>query len=149
MSERKETPDILGSVLGGVPTEKPQRSPDIMPDSSRKKAPARRVRKKAQPKSQPGKKASPKPAPPKSAPAQSLDANQAVSVWEYRDVIFYDYGGYVTRYVEGEELPNWKRTAPPMSDFINQMGSEGWEMVGLLSPKRYHLLAIFKRRKTP
>ncbi len=142
MSNRKETPDILGSVLGSA-SPKPARQPDIMPHPKRKQAPARGT--------------GPKPAasPPQPKPsasrkrarkAQAEPASPPLA-WEYRDVIFYDYGGYVVRYVGGQEWPNWKQSAPAMSDYINRLGRDGWEMVGLLSPKRYHLLAIFKRPK--
>ena len=140
MSDRKKTPDILGNVLGGPPA-KTQRTPDIMPDPQRKKPPARRPRKQTAPRA-----AAKAPTPetkPQSDP-EPAPGTQPVA-WEYRDVIFYDYGGYVVRYEGGGELPDWKRTAPRMSEYINQMGRDGWEMVGLLSPKRYHLLAIFKR----
>ena len=140
MSDRKKTPDILGNVLGG-PLAKTQRTPDIMPDPKRKKPATRRTRPPT--KTSPSSESSPET---KITPNSSIPSSIAQPIaWEYRDVMFYDYGGYVLRYESGRELSNWKRTAPTLSEYLAQMGQDGWEMVGMLAPKRYHLLVIFKR----
>jgi hypothetical protein len=144
MSDRKETPDILGSVLGSAPA--PQRVPDIMPDPQRKKAPARRTRKKTNP--APKAKPAAKSATRKPAAKPAAPSTPRPTAWEYQDVMFYDYGGYVVRHIGGKELPDWKRRKAGMSDYINRMGSKGWEMVGMTNPRRYHVLVIFKRPKS-
>lgn len=151
MSDRKETPDILGSVLGGPPA-KPTRSPDIIPDPEGKKAPTRRAgsqrRPTAKPKPQATAKAGARPATKKTAPVKKPVPAVPVTAWEYREVMFYDYGGYVVRSVDGKDLSDWKRRKIRMSDYINRMGGKGWEMVGLTNPRRYYILTVFKRPKT-
>jgi hypothetical protein len=44
------------------------------------------------------------------------------------EVVFRDYGGYRPRYVNGQELRDWKK-APPIHEYLNQLGEEGWELV--------------------
>jgi len=146
MSDRKETPDILGNVLGGPPA-KPARVPDIMPDPERKKAPARRTRKKAGTAAAPKVKAAAKSTSKKTADKKSTAPVARTDAWEYLDVMFYDYGGYVVRYIGGKEMSDWKRRNAGMSDYINRLGGKGWELVSLIVPKRHHILAVFKRPK--
>ena len=143
MSSRKKTPDILGSVLG-QPASEPERTPDILPDPQRGRAPARRARKPSA--VTPPKETPAAVEPPRPASASAGEKAAVRVVWEYREVMFYDYGGYVVRYVNGKEWPNWKRKAPAMAAYLNRLGQEGWELVSLITPKRYHVLAVFKRR---
>jgi hypothetical protein len=148
MSDRKETPDILGNVLGGPPA-KPARVPDIMPDPKHRKAPARRTRKKAGTAAAPKVKAAAKSTSKKAAAKKSTAPVARTDAWEYLDVMFYDYGGYVVRYIGGKEMSDWKRRNAGMSDYINRLGGKGWELVSLIVPKRHHILAVFKRPKQP
>lgn len=44
--------------------------------------------------------------------------------WEY---LFVECGDGKPRWVNGSELPNWKKTN--LADWSNQRGDEGWELV--------------------
>ena len=148
MSDRKETPDILGNVLGGPPA-KPARVPDIMPDPKHRKAPARRPNKKTAHAPKPKVKPPAQTGARKSAAKTTSAPAPRTTAWEYQDVMFYDYGGYVVRYIGGKEMSDWKRRKAGMSDYINRLGGKGWELVSLIVPKRHHILAEFKRPKQP
>ncbi len=140
MSERKETPDILGSVLGGPAT--PSRTPDIMPDPNRKKGP---TRSRKSPSAGKAKAPAPTSTRGKKSPSKKTSPRAEPVTWAYREVMFYDFGGYVVRYVDGREVPRWKRRRVAMSEYLDTLGKEGWELVSLIPAKRYHLLAVFKR----
>jgi hypothetical protein len=62
------------------------------------------------------------------------------------EVIFRDYGGYRARYVNGQEQAGWKR-APIIYEHLNQLGEQGWEMVGVGARYKEEMPAYFKRRK--
>jgi hypothetical protein len=147
MSNRKQTPDILGSVLGGQPSE-PTSVPDITAATTAADPPAARTKKQPAPAPKSKPKSAAKPRAKKIAPTPVPVPEQEPDVWEYRVVTFYDYGGYVVRSIGGKELGDWKKRKAPMSGYLNRMGSKGWEMVSMVNTKRYHLLTIFKRRKT-
>ncbi len=133
MSNRKQTPDILGSVLGGQPDGLDQASNAVpAPGEPSKPGPqnaARTVAKQADP--------APEPAPQPTPPA-----------WEYRDVVFDDHDGYIVRYTGTKEMPDWKRRKVSLSAYINRMGAKGWEIVSLAPIRRNQLLVIFKRQKS-
>ena len=116
MANRKQTPDVLGEVLGGAPAAPEPALPPTSPPPKRKSAGARRRR-----------------------PAKPAQAR-----WEYLEVAFYDYGGYRPRYVNGEEQGGWKR-APLMYDYLNQLGQEGWELAAIGSRHNNLMPAYFKR----
>jgi hypothetical protein len=125
MADRKQTPDILGEILGGdAPAVPPQPESVVEP-----KAPAK-----------------PTPAPRQKASTTRRRSKPKPERWEYREVVFRDYGGYRPRYVNGEEQPGWK-TAPIIYEYLNQVGDEGWELVGVGGQNDREMPAYFRRRK--
>jgi len=62
------------------------------------------------------------------------------------EVVFRDYGGYRPRFVNGEEQTGWKR-APLIHNYLNQMGEQGWELVGVGGRHNDQMPAYFKRQK--
>ena len=78
MSSRKQTPDVLGDLLGGEPAAVAVPPKAIQPAAK----PASRQ--------------------------QSHPRKPEQTYWEYMEVIFRDYGGYRPRRVNGEELTGWK-----------------------------------------
>jgi hypothetical protein len=62
------------------------------------------------------------------------------------EVVFRDYGGYRPRYVNGQELRDWKK-APPIHEYLNQLGEEGWELSGVGARHKEEMPAYLKRRK--
>jgi hypothetical protein len=62
------------------------------------------------------------------------------------EVVFRDYGGYRPRYVNGAEARGWKR-APVIHEYLNQLGEEGWELVGVGGRHNDEMPAYFKRPK--
>ena len=115
MATRKQTPDVLGEMLGGGPA-----APEPAP--------------------------APTPAPPKrkSAGTRRRPSNPAQARWEYLEVVFYDYGGYRPRYVNGEEQHGWKK-APLMHEYLNRLGQGGWELAAVGSRHNNLMPAYFKR----
>jgi hypothetical protein len=123
MANRKETPDVLSEILGGEPTA-PQLVPKAPPKPEPKTPPKRRA---------PAKRAS-RPSRPKR------------QIWEYQEVIFRDYGGFRPRYVNGEELADWK-DGPSIHEFLNQLGRDGWELAGVGSQENREMPVYLKRVK--
>lgn len=123
MASRKETPDVLGEILGGEP------------------APVQPV-----PAAPP--KAEPKPAPKRRAPAKraSRPSKPKRQIWEYQEVIFRDYDGFRPRYVNGEELAGWK-DRPTIHEYLNQLGADGWEVAGVGSQDNREMPVYLKRVK--
>ena len=126
MADRKQTPDVLGDLLGGgeitsqpAPAPQPVPAPKPKP-ATRRKSSAQRSRRRTKEK------------PPR---------------WEYMEVVFRDYGGYRPRYVNGEEQADWKREAV-IHEYLNQLGEEGWELVGVGSRHNDEMPTYFKRRQT-
>jgi len=117
MADRKQTPDVLSEILGGGQPE-----PAVAPPPRPAPAPQR------------------KPAARKAG--QSARAKQAK--WEYMEVVFRDYGGYRPRFVNGEEQSSWKR-APLIHDYLNQVGEDGWELVGVGGRHNDQMPAYFRR----
>ena len=120
MADRKQTPDVLSEILGGGPPETGASPPPKPLTAPKRKPTARKPR---------------QPAKPKQAK------------WEYMEVVFRDYGGYRPRFVNGEEQSGWKR-APLIHDYLNQVGEEGWELVGVGGRHNDQMPAYFKRAKT-
>lgn len=119
MADRKQTPDVLGEILGGGPVEPPT-PPAAMPQPTPRRRPAAE-KSRRQPR------------------AKHLK-------WEYMEVIFRDYGGYRPRYVNGQEQQGWKQ-APLIHETLNQLGEEGWELVGVGSRHNEQMPTYFKRGK--
>ncbi len=116
MVSRKQTPDVLSEILGGEPVPTPP-APATPAKPKARSAPASRPRRPAGPKK---------------------------TRWEYMEVVFRDYGGYRPRYVNGQEQAGWKR-APVIHEYLNQVGEEGWELVGVGSRHNEQVPAYFKR----
>jgi len=57
-----------------------------------------------------------------------------------------DYRGWRPRFVDGSELPGWKE-GPEILGYLNELGEDGWEMVGIVSKGRSERDAYFKRPK--
>jgi hypothetical protein len=123
MASRKETPDVLSEILGGEPAAPP---------------PAAEAPQKPKP------KAPPKRRPPAKRPSRPSRAKR--QSWEYREVVFRDYGGYRPRYVNGEELAGWKK-GPTIHEYLNQVGADGWELAGVGSRNNLEMPVYLKRIK--
>ena len=124
MANRKETPDVLSEILGGEPAAR---------------QPARAAPPKAKPKTPPKRRA---PAKRASRPSRPKRQN-----WEYQEVVFRDYGGFRPRYVNGEELAGWK-DGPTIHEYLNQLGSDGWELAGVGSQNNREMPVYLKRIKS-
>ena len=138
---RKETPDVLGELLGNLgeaPALTPA-APAEPPKSSPKKKAAPKKETAARPaKSKPAAQTEPAPAP---APRE----------WDYLVVSFSDYRGWRPRFINGQEVRNWMH-APLIHDYLAQLGEDGWEMAGAGGGKALygsndHYQAFFKREK--
>ena len=133
MSARKQTPDVLGDILGGA-TSADSAAIDMVGVEPAKPAPA--ARKPRTPRTKTPKAAVAAPAPVTPPPVQVE--------WEYREVVFRDYRGWRVRSVNGRELSNWKESAM-LTDYLAQAGAEGWEMVNITDPRHNEKTAYFKR----
>ena len=120
MSDRKETPDLLGDILSPQPTSTAQSHPETTP--------------------------TPKPAatakPRKESKKRS--SRSTVQQWEYREVVFREFRGWRPRFVDGEELEDW-REQPEIRNYLAALGADGWEMVGIMENRRNTRSIYFKR----
>jgi hypothetical protein len=139
MADRKQTPDILGEILGevaAVPTPGAE-SPATRP------IPVRRAQ------------AAKKPAGQTDAPTlvepSVPEARPRVGKWEYLLVSFQQHNGWRPRFINGQELEDWA-AMPVIHDYANQLGEVGWELAGAASGTLYGLSdgkqLCFKREKT-
>jgi len=124
MSNRKETPDVLGEILSATPAPiptKPASAPASKPKAARKRL---------------------------SGDAKPSKAKRGASSpqWEYMAVRFRDYRGWRPRSVDDRELDGWKE-GPLIREYLNELGAEGWEMVGIVSKGHSERDAYFKRPK--
>ena len=144
MAERKETPDVLGELLGG-PAAPAEPNPPLRPDPPlRPGPPSRPVPPKAGAPQQPTAAPSePRPSL-KLAPPKTAKPTANVVQWEYTQIVFYDYAGWRPRSRDGAELPNWKN-GPSMDATLQQLGEEGWEMAGIVPGQHNQWHAFFKR----
>lgn len=134
MSNRKETPDVLGEILGVPVTEDiAVLADEIVP------APVAKPRRKAAPQT----KRTRQPVKPV---APVAPAPEPPTTWEYREVIFRDYRGWRPMVVNGRERGDWK-DAPLLYDYLHQAGEEGWELVSMSDRHHNQKEAYFKRRK--
>ena len=69
--------------------------------------------------------------------------------WEYLFVnLNYANGEWRARYVNGKELPNWKKET--VYNYANKIGNEGWELVDApysIGSTDYYWRMVFKRPK--
>ncbi len=129
MSNRKETPDVLGELLGGGVEESAPVAATVDASAAKpKKSPAPR-RAKAPATGAPP--VSPPPPPPQ---------------WEYLEVTFREVRGWRPQIVNGRELARWKEK-PVLQAYLAELGAEGWELVTLTEPRHYQRDAYLKRIK--
>ena len=131
---RNPTPDVLGELLAG-PAEMPVQAAS---PAAAQPAPSKPRSVRAEKK-------------PAAKPAAPAEAAPPVVRWDYLVVSFGDYRGWRPRYINGQEIRNWMQ-APVIHDYINQLGEDGWELVGagggkaLYGSSDYYQL-FFKRQK--
>ena len=127
MSNRKETPDVLGEILGGAaaPATTATPAPPVKSAKTVKAQPATRSRTTG-------------------SRHTTRKATKKQPIWEYLSVCFRDYRGWRPRHVDGSELSGWKN-GPLIEKYLNQLGQDGWEMVGIVSSGRSERDAYFKR----
>ena len=123
MPDRKETPDILGQILGNV----------AAPDQ-----PVTPIGTVAVP---------PRTAPRRKAVPKKDDAPK----WEYLTISFQDQQGWRGRYADGEELERWEK-GPLMNELFDALGEAGWELINVTTKDHFYgrtdaIQAFFKRPK--
>src|SRR5512134_1732906 len=110
MTERKETPDILGAILSGA----------TPPDQSSAPQPAAAL------------PAAPATLPPVTRVERAPRAPaHRQTQWEYLVVSFHDQNGWHARFINGHELENWQR-GPQLHDVLDQLGEDGWELINVV-----------------
>lgn len=125
MAPRKETPDLLAEMLGA---EMPAETPAAVLEGL-----------------------SGQPPKPK-RPAATKPRSTRPKGWEYILVSFQDYKGWRPRYENGRENKNWMEL-PPIHQYVNDLSSEGWELVTSSAGERMYGSAdryqlFFKRVKS-
>ena len=131
MTERKQTPDILGAILSGAtPPGQPSApplvtAPPVVPAALPPVARAERA--------------------PRAPAARQTN-------WEYLIVSFHEQNGWHARFVNGRELENWQR-GPQLHDVLDQLGEDGWELINVVKSDALYgtmdrIQAFFKRVKT-
>ena len=127
MTERKETPDILGQILGGVAApDRPLPIGVAVPA-----APA----------------ATSRSAPRRKSAAKKADGPK----WEYLTLSFQEQQGWRGRYADGEELERWEK-GPLMNELFDALGEAGWELINVTTKDHFYgrtdaIQAFFKRPK--
>jgi hypothetical protein len=127
MADRKQTPDVLGEILGGeAQPPSPEPAATAKPEQPRKPRRQQSRRRAREP--------------------------SAKDKWEYLVVSLQEYKGWRPRYVNGQELADWM-DAPLVHDYVNQLGKEGWELVSASSGQSLYGLTdrhqlYFKRTKS-
>ena len=72
--------------------------------------------------------------------------------WEYLFISCSHHNGdWRPQYANGHELPDWKR-GPTISTYSNQLGTEGWELINLMTGHNQYgatdaYRLVFKRPK--
>ncbi len=163
MASRKETPDVLGELLGGStspPRPVPVMVANLLPGEGPEPIPADEPKPAMVAESKPVLLEKPK-ALPASEPALDLVAGvepvhgRGVSSrprrtkdlrWEYVEIVFCDHGGFRPRYINGLESRNWKK-APLIYDYLNYLGEQGWELAGVGGRHKGQMPAYVKRLK--
>lgn len=143
MSSRKQTPDVLGAILGGSGSAETTDSSSAQPTPELAPKPVRAPRPRKPIAAQPAELADSIALPTVALPAP---AENAKVEWEYMEVVFRDYRGWRPRLINGRESSGWK-SAPPIVDYLKQLGAEGWELVAMSNPVHNEKEAYFKRQK--
>lgn len=56
--------------------------------------------------------------------------------WEYKILTAaypcVDHGIHVVKYIDGQEIPNWKQHSWWMTQALNELGDEGWELIEVI-----------------
>ena len=131
MTERKETPDILGAILSGAtPPGQPSAPLPVTTPQVAAVPPTPTARAER--------------APRASAARQTS--------WEYLIVSFHEQNGWHARFVNGRELENWQH-GPQLHDVLDQLGADGWELINVVKSDALYgtmdrIQAFFKRVKT-
>ena len=140
MTDRKQTPDVLGDILGG----------DVVEDI--KEMVAQELAAVGEPEG-PGEARRQQSRTRRGQQQQRRRASRAKkNKWEYLLVSFQEHKGWRPRYLNGQEVSDWM-DAPVIHDYVGQLGEEGWEMVGASSGQRMYGLTdvrqlFFKRQKS-
>jgi hypothetical protein len=128
MTERKGTPDILGSILSGAtpPDQSTAPQPAVVPHTT----------------------AVPPVAPPRVERAPRASSSKQTQ-WEYLVVSFHEQNGWHARFINGHELDNWQR-GPQLHDVLDQLGEDGWELINVVKSEPLYgtmdrIQAFFKR----
>ena len=131
MTERKETPDILGAILSGATSpDQSAAPPAVTAPPVARVVPA---------------------APPPVARAERAPRASAArpTRWEYLILSFHEQNGWHARFVNGRELENWQR-GPQLHDVLDQLGADGWELINVVKSEALYgtmdrIQAFFKR----
>jgi len=155
MVSRKETPDVLGELLGSgttVPRPVPTAEADLATTGEGNAAlvvdrePGPGVAPEPQPAVAPAAEPRPVPKRKKSTRPAGRQRQPKKVRWEYVEVVFCEHGGFRPRFINGQEVRNWKRT-PPIHDYLNHLGEQGWELAGVGGRHRGQMPAYLKRLK--
>jgi hypothetical protein len=128
MADRKQTPDVLGELLGGG-------GPDeiAVPEPAALEAPvessgAGRTQPRREGRKQPSGAGRKQPSEAgRKQPRRQTSRSSRKEQWEYLLVSCQEYRGWRPRYVNGQELVDWM-DAPLIHDYLDQLGTEGWEL---------------------
>lgn len=127
MTARKQTPDVLGDLLGGELPEEPAELISV--------APRRTARTAA--------RTEPKPR------TTAAKATGSQTQWEYLVVTFQHYRGWRPRYANGQELNHWTEM-PVLPDYLNVLGDLGWQLSAASSGQTFFgnrdLVQLYFRR---
>jgi len=115
MSDRKQTPDILASILGSE-TPAPDQFPPMLETDTLPPNPVPKPRKTA---------------PPRPRPASKTQPPQRPN-WEYLIVSFKKRNGWRPAFLNGLMIKDWEN-GPEMQEFLAQQGADGWELVSASS----------------
>lgn len=140
MAERKETPDVLGEILGSLtPPSEPTPVVPLSPAPSAPKPPRSRSKEK------PATAVAQAPAPePAEASLPPLLGGRPQ--WEYLHVVFRDYDGWRPYQQAGLQVANWKQ-GPVIDAYLAYLGEQGWELAGAANGEHGQLHGFFKRGK--
>lgn len=135
MSSRKETPDVLGEILS-TPAPRP-----VVKPAPQTPAPQTPVKKKAAKK---GTTRTPQSGSAKTKSAPQSPTDGALVRWEYRTILFRDFRGLRPRFVNGQEVEDWKKQ-PLIHLHLDELGAQGWELVSVIEKGRHEREAYLKR----